>query len=371
MPMPHNAVTMATIVCLLGIIISLELDVRKGTTKIGKMRSLVPHGAFGGRFSPAIAIFAVMRLVPFRGCRLPLAALAVAVTLAGVPAEAQDFLGGFAPPGAKAQKAGERRSVGAAKPAVSLPDKPNKTDGQGRRQGEWGKKYPNGRYRYVATFRDGRPVGTVKRYYPNGRFSAVLVYDSDSDTCRVETFHEQNGKVESRGMYVGQRREGEWRFYMLDGTLLEVAPYSGGRLHGQQRVLYDDGRLLSLTTWVDSLREGPYVKFFPSGDKNVEATYRNGELEGAYKVWGADGKLVSEGQYRSGVPTGRWHVRYPDAGGLEGDIVYDSHGLVVNQDEVDKLNNAVVDFYEAQRGSFDDPADFMNNPEDYVPFPKR
>lgn len=297
--------------------------------------------------------------------------LAVAVLCCGEPVVAQDFLGGFAPSGGKGQKPGVRRGGGAVKPAVSLPDKPNKTDAQGRRQGEWARKYPNGRYRYVATFCDGRPVGKVKRYYPNGRFSAIITYDDNSDTCRVETYHEQNGKVESRGAFVGERREGEWRFYMLDGTLLEVAPYSQGRLHGQQRILYDDGRLLSLTTWVDSLREGPYVKFFPSGDKNVEAAYHNDELEGAYRVWGADGKLVTEGQYRSGVPTGRWHVRYPDAGGLEGDIVYDGHGLVVNQDEVDKLNNAVVEFYEAQRGSFADPEDFMNNPQDYVPFPKQ
>ncbi len=300
------------------------------------------------------------------GCRI--AAVLIMVVMMASPAMAQDFLGSFAPKDGK-EKAEKKKSPVVRKDAkVNLPDKPNKTDAQGRRQGVWGKKYPNGRYSYVATFKDGRPVGKVKRYYPNGHFSAIITYDANSDTCRVETFHDKGGKTESKGFYVGQKREGVWNFYMHDGTLLETSIYSKGKLHGQQALYYDDGKLLSLTTWVDSLREGPYVRYFPSGGKMAEGTYHVDELNGEYKTWGSDGKVVSEGRYESGVKVGKWHVRFPDENNVECDIIYDKHGLIINKAEVDSIQNAIINFHEAQRGEIDDPADYIGNPEEYVPF---
>lgn len=300
------------------------------------------------------------------GCRL--AAIFIMVVMMASPVKAQDFLGGFAPKDAKEKTEKKRPPVAKKEPKVNLPDKPNKTDEQGRKQGEWAKKYPNGRYSYVATFKDGRPVGKVNRYYPNGHFSAVITYDANSDTCRIETFHEKGGKTECKGVYVGQKREGVWNFYMQDGTLLETSVYSKGKLHGQQALYYEDGNLLSITTWVDSLREGPYVQYFPSGGKMAEGTYHVDELNGDYKTWGSDGKVVSEGRYESGVKVGKWHVRLPDENNVEFDVIYDKHGLIINAAEVDSIQNAIINFHEAQRGTIDDPADYMGTPEEYVPF---
>jgi hypothetical protein len=39
----------------------------------------------------------------------------------------------------------------------------NKTDQQGRKQGQWIKKYPNGNIQYEGIFRDDHPVGEIKR----------------------------------------------------------------------------------------------------------------------------------------------------------------------------------------------------------------
>lgn len=313
-----------------------------------------------------MAIFVGMRSFEVNTLLRRAATAAVALIMAAGAAEAQDFMGNFAP--ADSQNKTRREEAKTTGPAVKLPDKPNRVDAQGRKQGEWAKKYPNGRYRYVATFRDGKPVGKVKRFYPNGRISVTMAYDAGSDTCRVETFHESTGKRESAGQYVGGKREGRWVIYNEDGRPLEVSYYARGRLHGQQSLLYDDGRLFTLTTWVDSLREGPFVRYFPSGAKRTEANYHADELHGKYRTWGADGKITEEGQYADGVRVGRWHVRHPEAGGVEGDIIYDKHGLVVNKAEADSLQDAVLSFFEKQKGKFDDPQNYMNHPEDYVPF---
>lgn len=273
----------------------------------------------------------------------------------------------FAPKEEAQKKASAQKPKETKTKIVSLPDKPNRTDSQGRKQGEWGKKYPNGRFRYVATFKDGKPVGKVKRYYPNGHFSSIITYDSDSDTCRVETYHSDGGKVECSGKYVNQRREGEWRFFREDGSLVESATYAGGKLHGIQALYYEDGRLLSITTWVDSLRQGPMIKYFPSGAKMAEGAYDVDDLDGKYTTWGSDGKITEQGQYAHGIKVGKWHVRVPDDG-VEYDIVYNRYGLIENRAEVDSIQSMIIERHEALKGTFDDPADYVENPEQYIPF---
>ena len=289
------------------------------------------------------------------------------MTMGGQEAHAQDFLGGFNPNAGKNSsasqtskpKAGNRKNV----KAVSLPDKPNKVDAQGRKQGEWAAKYPNGRYKYAATFRDGRPVGKVTRYDETGMKYMTLTY-TKSDTVKATTYH-RNRKISAKGQYLNEKREGYWRFYREDGTLIETASYSGGKLHGKRCFYFNNGNLMSVCTWVDSLREGPYVKYFISGAKEITATFSGDELNGTYTSWGADGKITSQGEYRNGVTVGKWHMRYPEAN-VEGDIIYDSHGIIINRAAADSLEMRRQQYYDKNKGKIKDPQDYMNNPEMYM-----
>lgn len=293
-----------------------------------------------------------------------LQATAVAMLIVATPihAKAQNFLGSFAPEKPKEQVGQKKSSRQAHK--VSLPDKPNKIDPQGRRQGEWAKKYNNGRYKYTATFKDDKPIGKVTRFDPQGRKTVVLTYRNTSDTVKV-TFYHTNGKVQARGQYVNDRREGFWRMYAEDGVLVESAIFSNNKLHGKRCFYFSNGNLLSVCTWVDSLREGPYVKYYPSGAKEIEANFHGDELNGQYKSWGDDGKLTSEGTYRAGVTVGKWHLRYPDAD-VEGYIEYDSHGIIINTDEADSLMIKRYLHYKSNIGKFKDPQDYIDHPEDYL-----
>lgn len=290
------------------------------------------------------------------------AAVACALAVASsTPIGAQSFLGGFAPEASKEQEAQIAKRNDKRTKKVSLPDKPNKTDSLGRKQGEWAAKYPNGRYKYTATFRNGKPIGKVTRFDMRGRKTVVMSYRNTSDTVAAVFYH-PNGKVQARGQYVDDRREGLWRMYAEDGALVESAIYSKNKLHGKRCFYFSNGDLLSVCTWVDSLREGPYIKYFPSGAKAIEANFRHDELDGRFKSWGADGKLTSDGAYRSGVAVGTWHLRYPDAN-VEGDIVYDSHGIIVNTEEADSLMIRRNSYYNSNVGKFKDPQDYVDNPE--------
>ena len=121
----------------------------------------------------------------------------------------------------------------------------------------------------------------------------------------------------------------------------------------------------SVCTWVDSLREGDFVKYYPSGSKEISATFHNDELEGKYTSWGSDGKISEQGYYKSGVRVGKWHLRYTEAD-VEADIVYDSHGLVKNEETLDSLNVLRQQYYDKNIGKIKDPEDYINNPEELL-----
>lgn len=281
-------------------------------------------------------------------------------------ARAQDFLSGFAPEQAKKEhssQAAKQKKANKSTKKVSLPDKPNVTDAKGRKQGEWAKKYPNGRYVYTATFKDGKPIGKVTRFDEEGHKTVVLTYSAKSDTVKAVFYH-PNGKPAARGAYVNNKREGLWRTYADDGILIESGNYSKNKLHGKRCFYYENGDLFSVCIWADSLREGPYVKYFPSGAKEIEANFHGDVLDGEYKSWGADGKIASKGIYKSGVTVGKWHIRYTDAN-IEGDIVYDDHGIIVNTAEADSLLMKRDEYYRKQIGTFKDPEDYIDNPEEF------
>lgn len=292
--------------------------------------------------------------------------LIAVIAMASTLTSAQDFLGGFSPDAKKQTTTTQTQKKKSAKKTkkVSLPDKPNKTDANGLKQGEWAKKYPNGQYMYTAKFKDGKPVGKVTRYDADGRKTAVLTYSTKSDTVKVVFYH-ANGKTQARGQYVADLREGLWRTYNEDGDLVESASYAQNKLHGKRCFYYPGGALLSVCTWVDSLREGSYVQYFRGGAKEIQATFHGDVLDGQYTSWGSDGKPTSTGTYRMGVTVGKWHLRYPDAN-VEGDIVYDSHGIITNTSEADSLFMMRDKYYEKDLGKFKDPADFVNNPEEYL-----
>lgn len=296
--------------------------------------------------------------------------LATALLLACGTAGAQDFVGGFAPtaPKAPAGANNAKKPANKAKPEkkVALPDLPNALDPQGRKHGDWAPKYPNGRYRYRATFSHGRPVGTVKRYDLDGKLLLTQEFKG-GDSCLVAFYHD-NGKLQAKGLYVKQLREGTWRLFNYDGYPLALYKYAHGKQHGISELLYEDGKTLEQTTYVNGIKEGPYYKFFASGKKEVQSAYHLDQLDGPYKVWGSDGKLINEGQYNFGTKVGKWHIRIPDADNLEYDILYDVHGLVQNRAEVDSAEAKRSRFYDSQAGKFDDPANYIDHPEDYVPF---
>jgi antitoxin component YwqK of YwqJK toxin-antitoxin module len=72
----------------------------------------------------------------------------------------------------------------------------NQTDKDGKKQGHWIKKFPNGNTMYDGYFANNMPTGEFKRYYEDKPLKSVLVF-SKNGTEAMATLYFPNGLVAS------------------------------------------------------------------------------------------------------------------------------------------------------------------------------
>ena len=251
-----------------------------------------------------------------------------------------------------------------SKQTISLPDKPNRVDSLGRKQGEWAKKYANGRYRYTATFKDDRIVGTLTRFHDNGQPSAKLVYREGNDTCSAEMFDEKGHRI-GCGNFVGDKKEGTWMVYSQHNVLLAREPYRHGLLHGTVLEYYENGNVSSEINYYNGIRHGAWIQYFPGGAIHLIATYDNDRLQGKYKVNGTNGKVCIQGTYKDGVSVGTW-TAYDEERDDFLELRYDDNGRLTNQKEVDARMQQKLDKSEQNRKFLKDPEQYRQDPDGYM-----
>lgn len=210
--------------------------------------------------------------------------------------------------------------------AASLSAQPqpelNKTDQQGRKQGYWIKKYPNGNTMYEGTFRDDKPVGEFKRYDTDKSLKSVLVYSADSRRADATMYH-PNGFIASKGKYVDQMKEGKWQFFssVIRDYLLSEESYSGNKRNGKSIIYYPDSTIAEIVNYVNDVREGEWLRYHMGGRLLMRANYVHGKLNGKFESWYPNGKPEYSGTYKMDMREGTWKV-FTDKGTLKYEISY-------------------------------------------------
>lgn len=196
---------------------------------------------------------------------------------------------------------------------------PNKTDAQGRKQGEWKKVYPNGNTAYEGQFQNDVPTGTFRHYYEEGALSAEVKHSAP--VSRAVLYH-PNGEVMARGRYLNQKRDSLWQTFDERGQLTAETHYKNGEKHGTERVYYPDGSLTELKTYNEGVEDGAWEQYFPNGNKRLQATVINGvTYEGEYAEYFENGSPKIKGKYEFGKKEGSW-LHYLENGALEVIYVY-------------------------------------------------
>lgn len=193
----------------------------------------------------------------------------------------------------------------------------NRTDGKGRRQGEWRDYYANGQLRYEGRFKNDKCKGVFKYYDEQGNLKATNEFDKSGEKALNKTYA-PNGRMIASGYYVNQKKEGEWKYYDANsGQLRLVEDNQNGKVHGWSRLFNpNNGVLAEETQYVNGVPEGQCRKFSDTGVLLMECQYHNGLLDGPCKSYYPSTALKEEGQYGKGQKIGVWKTYNED-----GDVI--------------------------------------------------
>lgn len=238
----------------------------------------------------------------------------------------------------------------------------NQTDAAGLKQGLWIKTYPGGKPMYEGRFADDLPAGTWKRYHENGAVKAILEYVAPGDTAAALLF-DTNGKQVAEGRYFRELKTGRW-YYFADGVKVAEETYNGGQKEGLCSKYYKSGELLESSWWKGDRREGLYRAFYTNGRPYLECRYAGGARNGPCVSYHPSGEAEIEAFYENDLPHGPWKY-YDEKGTLLITLHYD-RGLLLNADQLRKLDSARLEELEKQRGRLVDPENYLQNPEEIL-----
>jgi antitoxin component YwqK of YwqJK toxin-antitoxin module len=229
----------------------------------------------------------------------------------------------------------------------------NKTDQQGRKQGQWIKRYPNKNIYYDGFFIDDHPVGEFRTYYENTTLMSHLIFSSDGKEA-VATIYHPNGNISSKGKYIEQKKEGKWQFFSeyLNEYLISEELYKDNLRHGISLKFYPDSTIAERVTYVNDIRQGEWIQYYPDGTICLKSNYLNGKINGLFEVWYENGQIEFSGQYKNDTRDGTWYIYNAD-GSLKYKIEY--HNGVTDDPQMDIDDSDFFDRLEKNKGKIADP----------------
>lgn len=229
----------------------------------------------------------------------------------------------------------------------------NRIDQQGRKQGYWVKKFPNGNKQYEGMFRDDHPAGEFKRFYDDKTVSSILIYSSDGKTADARMFH-PNGFIAARGKYIDQMKEGKWEFFssVVKGFLINEEYFSKNLRNGFSLKFYSDSTVAEKIRYVMGKKEGEWLQYYQGGKLFLKSNYSGGLLNGKFEVWFENGNNQISGTYKNNLRDGKWSI-FNEDGSLKYEISYTDGNTSDRRMDIEA--EEFIDNLEKNKGKTADP----------------
>lgn len=218
----------------------------------------------------------------------------------------------------------------------------NQTDAQGRKQGQWMKKYPSSTtVMYQGAFKNDKPIGTFTYKYQSNKLKAIIKHDDNSSRSEAYYYYE-NGKLMSHGIYRNMKKDSIWVSFNEDGRITMTETYKNDVLNGEKKLYYLPSNpedrseiVISVYNYVDGLPEGKFVEYYPTRVVRLTGQYRDHKRVGEWIAYELNGKRMNVEHFYQGKMHG-WFIGY-DKNGNEAQKRYYHFGRLVKGDELKRL----------------------------------
>lgn len=159
--------------------------------------------------------------------------------------------------------------------------------------------YPNGRVKREASFRDGKREGVWREF------------DEEGTVVNSQTY--KKGALVSEGV-VGTdgKRRGDYKEFYSDSTLRAEGVFIDGLRSGEWKYYYHNGKVQEVGSYKEGEPDGLWVWYYDNGQKQIEEQFYKGQHNGPYKEYDAKGNVIVSGTYFDGMKNGKWTEQIGD-----------------------------------------------------------
>lgn len=233
----------------------------------------------------------------------------------------------------------------------------NQTDFEGRKQGVWIEKYPNGVVKSEIYFKDGKPAGIFNKYYENGNPKSKMVFNESGTYCSA-ILYDVDGKKIAMGYYHNKLKDSLWQYFYSDTIVVAEENYKKGVKNGFERNYSTFGPIiLEEKFYKNGKLDSTWTRYTIEGKKKFVAHYKKGQRSGLYELYDENGKVIIQGYYKFNVPQGTWKY-WNEKTGKYTQIEY-VDGVPKNLDKLTEQENELLKQMDQMQGKIEEPADYI------------
>jgi uncharacterized protein len=177
-----------------------------------------------------------------------------------------------------------------------------------------------GKLIYSGPYRNKIPVGIHREFGKEGKVKNAFMYNDNGLLLSEGIIDEAgnrngkwkdlyaNGKVQSIGQYLDNKRSGQWKFYNSNEKIEQTGSYKNGRPEGLWKWYYENDSILKEEEYYQGQRDGLSTEYSVTGEVIAQGQYSDGEKNGEWKY--KSGDLKEEGKYITGLKDGIWKIYY-------------------------------------------------------------
>ncbi|MDX1407131.1 MAG: toxin-antitoxin system YwqK family antitoxin [Saprospiraceae bacterium] len=136
------------------------------------------------------------------------------------------------------------------------------------------------------------------------------------------------------------QKDGDFRKFELDGTLIEHARYRNGNLHGERVIYYPSGSPEIAEQYVNGVLDGTFRSYYDGDLLEMEGPYVDGVMVGEWRRYYQNGQLMEVVTFADNEENGPF-IEYHENGNLKAEGQYyqgdNEHGLLTLYDENGEL----------------------------------
>jgi len=233
----------------------------------------------------------------------------------------------------------------------------NQTDFEGKKQGVWIEKYPNGVVKSEIFYKDGKPAGIFNKYYENGNPKSKMVFNENGIYCSAILYNLQGQKV-AMGYYFNKQKDSLWQYFYNDTIVVAEENYNKGIKNGYERNYSILGPIiLEEKYYKNGKLDSTWTRYTIEGKKKFVAHYKKGQRSGLYQLYDDNGKVIIQGSYKYNLPQGTWKY-WNDKTGKYTQIEY-VDGVPKNLDKLTEEENNLFKQMDQMQGKIEEPDDYI------------